>query len=180
MYIKGLFITALAALTAHAAKVRQMTTAPATYVQTETAAGSFIGGGSSSGDDDSYCFRNTGCISTRWDQQIQEKHNPSICEDFCVTIDNFLCPDCECDGTPDLCQTATVELGTLPNYTIARFDSDPSFRTITSTITPASCGPADYSVNYTSVLPGFTSDANRLVISIDSDGVISTTVLSNL
>ena len=100
MCIKGLFITALAALTANAAKVRQMTIEPATYVQTDTAAESLFGG-SSSCDDDSYCFRNTGCISTRWDQQIQETHNPSMMnDDFCVTIDSFLCPDCVCDTAP--------------------------------------------------------------------------------
>ena len=71
MFTQGLFIAALAALTANAATVKQMMVEqPNTnYVQTETAHGSgfsILSGGSSS-DDDSYCFRNTGCISTRWD-----------------------------------------------------------------------------------------------------------------
>ena len=74
MYTKGLFIAALAAITANAATVRQMASVPTTYAQTETAVGCSTE--TNSCDDDSYCFRNTGCISTRWDQQIQETHNP--------------------------------------------------------------------------------------------------------
>ena len=99
MYTKGLFIAALAALTANAATVRQMSAVPATYAQTQTAVGC-SGSGGSSCDDDSYCFRNTGCISTRWDQQIQETHDPAwMVEDFCAHVGDFKCPDCICDQT---------------------------------------------------------------------------------
>ena len=71
MFTKGLFLAALATLTANAATVRQMVSQPATaYIATDAAieanAASFI----QTSCDDSYCFRNTGCISTRWDQQI--------------------------------------------------------------------------------------------------------------
>ena len=97
MFIKGLLIAAIAALNVNAATVRQMMTEPTTnYVATDAAieadAGSFI----PTSCDDSYCFRNTGCISTRWDQQIQEKHNDDMCGDFCATISSLQCPDCVC------------------------------------------------------------------------------------
>ena len=70
MFTQGLFIAALAALTANAATVKQMMVEqPNTnYVQTETTVGCSTE--TDSCDDDSYCFRNTGCISTQWDQQI--------------------------------------------------------------------------------------------------------------
>ena len=97
MFIKGLLIAAIAALNVNAATVRQMMTEPTTnYVATDAAieanAASFI----QTSCDDSYCFRNTGCISTRWDQQIQEKHNDDMCGDFCATISSLQCPDCVC------------------------------------------------------------------------------------
>lgn len=97
MFTKGLFLAALATLTANAATVRQMVSQPATaYIATDAAieanAASFI----QTSCDDSYCFRNTGCISTRWDQQIQEKHNDDSCGDFCATISSLQCPECEC------------------------------------------------------------------------------------
>ena len=120
MYTKGLFIAALAAFTANAATVRQMTSEPTTYAQTQTADGSgttvvssSCDDGSSSCDDDSYCFRNTGCISTRWDQQIQETNNPSwLDHDFCADVGSFRCPECSCDGGSSECEITWV-----PNFT---------------------------------------------------------------
>ena len=95
MFTKGLFLAALATLTANAATVRQMVSQPATaYVATDAAIEA--DDASPTSCDDSYCFRNTGCISTRWDQQIQEKHNDDSCGDFCVKIGSLQCPECEC------------------------------------------------------------------------------------
>ena len=113
MYTKGLFIAALAAITANAATVRQMASVPTTYAQTQTAVGSGTTVVSSSCDDDSYCFRNTGCISTRWDQQIQETNNPSwLDHDFCADVGSFRCPECSCDGGSSECEITWV-----PNFT---------------------------------------------------------------
>ena len=95
MFTKGLFLAALATLTANAATVRQMVSQPATaYVATDAAIEA--DDASPTSCDDSYCFRNTGCISTRWDQQIQEKHNDDMCGDFCAKIGSLQCPDCVC------------------------------------------------------------------------------------
>ena len=44
-----------------------------------------------------YCFRNTGCIQTLWDQQIQEKHG-DFGEIFCTDVGDFRCPNCQ--GNP--------------------------------------------------------------------------------
>ena len=128
MYTKGLFIAALAAITANAATVRQMASVPTTYVQTETAVGCSTE--TNSCDDDSYCFRNTGCISTRWDQQIQETHNPSWMEsDFCAHVGSFRCPECSCDGDSGPCANAMITLIDLAAHQIARSAADPHTRT---------------------------------------------------
>ena len=137
MYTKGLFIAALAAITANAATVRQMASVPTTYAQTQTAVcfgttvvSSSCDDGSSSCDDDSYCFRNTGCISTRWDQQIQETHNPTMMdEDFCAHIGSFRCPECSCDGDSGPCANAMITLIDLAAHQIARSATDPHTRT---------------------------------------------------
>ena len=137
MYTKGLFIAALAAFTANAATVRQMTSVPTTYAQTQTAVcsgttvvSSSCDDGSSSCDDDSYCFRNTGCISTRWDQQIQETNNPSwLDHDFCADVGSFRCPECSCDGDSGPCANAMITLIDLAAHQIARSAADPHTRT---------------------------------------------------
>ena len=128
MYTKGLFIAALAAITANAATVRQMASVPTTYAQTETAVGCSTE--TNSCDDDSYCFRNTGCISTRWDQQIQETNNPSwLDHDFCADVGSFRCPECSCDGDSGPCANAMITLIDLAAHQIARSATDPHTRT---------------------------------------------------
>ena len=137
MYTKGLFIAALAAFTANAATVRQMTSEPTTYAQTQTADGSgttvvssSCDDGSSSCDDDSYCFRNTGCISTRWDQQIQETHNPLwMIDDFSAHVGSFRCPECSCSGDSGPCANAMITLIDLAAHQIVKSAVDPNIRT---------------------------------------------------
>ena len=128
MYTKGLFIAALAAITANAATVRQMASVPTTYAQTETAVGCSTE--TNSCDDDSYCFRNTGCISTRWDQQIQETNNPSwLDHDFCADVGSFRCPECSCDGDSGPCANAMITLIDLAAHQIVKSAVDPNIRT---------------------------------------------------
>ena len=128
MYTKGLFIAALAAITANAATVRQMASVPTTYAQTETAVGCSTE--TNSCDDDSYCFRNTGCISTRWDQQIQETHNPLwMIDDFSAHVGSFRCPECSCSGDSGPCANAMITLIDLAAHQIARSATDPHTRT---------------------------------------------------
>lgn len=51
-------------------------------------------------DDDEFCYRNTGCISTNWDQQIARKEGcPS--GDICSDIGDFRCPRCTCEAYPE-------------------------------------------------------------------------------